>query len=58
LGGFARKDHYVQHRRDVHMEEIPKGRGSGNLAKAGVREHTGGSREVASGASSGPHCRP
>ena len=32
-GAFTRKDHYLQHRRDVHMEEIPKGRGSGQVVR-------------------------
>lgn len=26
-GGFTREDHYVDHLRAVHGEEIPKGRG-------------------------------
>jgi hypothetical protein len=33
-GGFTRKDHYLQHRRDVHMIGIPKGRGSGKTVNA------------------------
>lgn len=37
-GAFTRKDHYVQHRRDVHMQRIPKGRGSGKAAKGRVQE--------------------
>lgn len=37
-GAFTRKDHYLQHRRDVHMEYIAKGRGSGQVAKGKVLE--------------------